>query len=291
MHARRELAVEAAPYEIRPSVDNSLTGHPTAANGLGATITNLASRVVETPWLAVVIRGKIGRSLTGDGPSSERGAQGVESTVRDARARAAPGKEDTMTALARPTVAETPDWVVAEMPPGYQTRMAEIQRLSEDLHAMDEIARVLWQTGEPLKHAVRALVATLKCEVESAPGADGPIAVKLDTTRRLLLHVAGPSGAIQKTSEDLANAFQILQFADDRDRVVLVANADAGARLSDRPDPVMPDALKVVQRMGLNVLETSTLFRLWRLSMENQGKARTLLERLHAQDGGPFVLS
>jgi hypothetical protein len=73
--------------------------------------------------------------------------------------------------------------------------------------------------------------------------------------------------------------------------VVLVANADAGARLSDRPDPVMPDALKVVQRMGLNVLETSTLFRLWRLSMENQGKARTLLERLHAQDGGPFVLS
>lgn len=195
-----------------------------------------------------------------------------------------------MTALAQPAVSRAPDWVAAEMPPGYHTRIAEIQRLSADLHAMDEIGRVLWQTGEPLKDAVRGVLAALKCEVDSTPGAVGSIAVKLDTTRRLLLHVSGASGAIQKTSEDLAQAFQVLQFAGERDRVVLVANAGGDTRPAGRPDPVTAEALHVLQRVGVNLLDTPTLFRLWRLSYEDPGRVRTSLERLHAQEGGRFVM-
>lgn len=196
-----------------------------------------------------------------------------------------------MSGLARSAVAETPDWVVGEMPPGYQTRMAEIQRLSDEMHAMDAIGRVLWQTGEPLRHAVRALLGTLKCDVESAPDPDGPIGARLDHARRLLFLVADAGGPIQKTSPDLARAFQIMQFADERDRVVLVANVDPNARPADRPSAVMADAQKVVQRMGVNVLEASSLFGLWRLSMQDATRARTLLERLHAQDGGVLALT
>jgi len=210
--------------------------------------------------------------------------------VRGARARIGPGTEDEMTALAQPAVGRAPDWVIAEMPPGYHTRMEEIQRLSADLHALDEIGRVLWQTGDPLKDAVRAVLAALKCEVESTPGAIGSIVVKLDATRRLLLHVSRASGAIQKTSEDLAQAFQVLQFAGERDRVVLVANPDGDTRPAERPDPVTADALHVLQRVGVNVLDTPTLFRLWRLSYEDPGRVRTSLERLHAQEGGRFVM-
>ena len=196
-----------------------------------------------------------------------------------------------MSALARSTVAETPDWVVGEMPPGYQTRMAEIQRLSDEMHAMDAIGRVLWQTGDPLKHAVRALLSSLKCEVEPSEDADAPISAKLDQTRRLLFLVADAAGPIQKTSQDLAHAFQIMQFADERDRVVLVTNVDPSARPSERPSAVTADAQKVVQRMGVNILEASTLFGLWRLSLQDATKARTLLERLHAHDGGPLALT
>jgi len=36
---------------------------------------------------------------------------------------------------------------------------------------------------------------------------------------------------------------------------------------------------------------TATLFRLWRLWYEDQPKARKALERLHAQDGGSFVIA
>jgi hypothetical protein len=196
-----------------------------------------------------------------------------------------------MSALAGSIVAETPDWVVGEMPPGYQTRMAEIRRLTDEMHAMDEIGRVLWQTRDPLRQAVRALLSALRCEVVSPPDGDGPIAVRLDEKHRLLVHVAGPGGAIHKTSDDLSYAFQIMQRAEDHDRVALLANVDPGTPPSERPDPVMPDALKVVQRMGLNVVEASTLFGMWRISLQDPARAHKLLERLHAQDGGVFVLS
>lgn len=195
-----------------------------------------------------------------------------------------------MTARAQTALAQAPDWVIAEMPPGYQTRLLEIQRLSADLYTMEAIGRVLWETGEPLKDAVGAVFAALKCDADATPGAAGPVAVKLDDSRRLLLHVSGAASPIQKTHEELTHAFQAVQLAGDRDRVVLVANNDPATPPADRPDPVLPDALAVLQRMGVNVVTAVTLFRLWRLSLEDLQKARKALERLHGQDGGPFVV-
>jgi hypothetical protein len=180
--------------------------------------------------------------------------------------------------------------MIAEMPPGYETRLWEIERLSAELDAMDRIGRVLWETGEPLKEAVGAVFGALKCEVDATAGSAGPIAVKLGDSRRLLLLVSGAAGPIQKTDEELAHAFRAVQFASANDRVVLVANNDPATPPAGRPDPALPDALGVLQRMGVAVVTTATLFRLWRLSYEDQPKVRKVLERLHAQDGGPFVI-
>src|SRR5262245_29721420 len=69
-------------------------------------------------------------------------------------------------------VAATPDWLVAEMPAGYQTRFAEVQRLSAEMHAMDRMARLLWEIGPPLHEAVRDTFASLKFEVDAAAGDD-----------------------------------------------------------------------------------------------------------------------
>ena len=199
-------------------------------------------------------------------------------------------REVTVTGRTQPALAQAPEWVVAEMPPGYQTRLIEIQRLSADLRAMDSIGRVLWETGEPLRDAVGAVFGALKCEVDATAGTAGPIAVKLGESRRLLVVVSGAAGPIQKTNEELAQAFQAVQFAAADDRVVLVANNNPATPPADRPDPVLPDALGVLHRMGVGVVTTATLFRLWRLSLEDQERARKALERLHAQDGGPFVI-
>jgi len=196
-----------------------------------------------------------------------------------------------MTELTQPALSQAPEWIAAEMPPGYQTRLFEIQRLSADLHAMDRIGRVLWETGEPLRDAVGAVFGALKCDVDATPGTDGPIVVKLSESRRLLLLVSGAASPIQKTDQELAQAFQVVQFAGANDRVVIVANNDPATPPADRPDAVLPDALGVLHRMGVDVVTTATLFRLWRLSYEDQQKARKTLERLHEQDGGPFVIA
>jgi len=69
-----------------------------------------------------------------------------------------------------------------------------------------------------------------------------------------------------------------------------VANNDPATPPADRPDSVLPEALDVLHKIGANVVTTATLFRLWWLSLEDQQKARKILERLHAQDGGLFVV-
>ncbi len=195
-----------------------------------------------------------------------------------------------MTGRTQQALAKAPEWMAAEMPPGYQTRLLELKRLSADLDAMDCIGRVLWDTGEPLRDAVTALFEALKCEVDVTSGTVGPITVKLGDSRRLLLLVSAAVGPVEKTNQELAQAFQAVQFAAQNDRVVFVVNNDPTTPPTDRPDPFLPDALGVLQRMGVDVLTTAALFRLWRLWLEDQQKARKALERLHAQDGGPFVL-
>jgi len=190
----------------------------------------------------------------------------------------------------QPALTQAPEWVIAEMPPGYQTRLWEMERLSADLQAMDRIGRVLWETGEPLRDAVGAVFGALKCEVDATSASAGPIVVTLDESRRLLLLVSDAISPIQKTDEQLAHVFRAVQLASVNDRVVFVANNDPATPPADRPDPALPDALGVLQRMGVNIVTTATLFRLWRLSYEDQPKSRKALERLHAQDGGLFTV-
>ena len=181
-----------------------------------------------------------------------------------------------------------PDWLPALMPPGYQTRFAEIQRLTAELQGMDRMGRLLWQSGPVIQDLVRDAFAALKMDTEVHPDDIPQIVVKIDK-RRLLLHVIDSEGAVEKRHPELAQAFQILhQTAGDDDRVVLVVNPHRHLAPTARPEPLAPDALTLVTRMGVNVVTTVTLFSLWNLSMQDHAKARIMVERLHSQDGGVF---
>jgi hypothetical protein len=186
-----------------------------------------------------------------------------------------------------------PEWLAAEMPPGYNTRLLEIQRLSEELRAMGHFGRLLWTVGDELAGAVSETFTALKFEVVSTPDMPASsVTVNIDSRRRLLLHVSPEEGpSITKKGSDLANVFQMLhEIAADTDRIVLVANCDPARRPSDRQDPVDPDALKLLRRLGANVVLAPTLFALWTLSLQDRDRARAAVERLHEQDGGTFEL-
>lgn len=178
-----------------------------------------------------------------------------------------------------------PDWVVALMPPGYANRLAEIQRLTAELRAMDRFASLLLETGPSLEATTREAFAAMRFEVETAAG--GHISVKLDQRRRLLVHAAETAGTLAKKDPALERAFQLItQVAGKDDRVVILAAGDTSAPPADRPTPVTPEALELLERLGVNVVATPTLFALWSVSLQDQGRARTYLERLHGQNGG-----
>jgi hypothetical protein len=185
------------------------------------------------------------------------------------------------------TVATAPEWLVAEMPAGYQTRFAEIQRLSAEMHAMDRMARLLWETGESLHEAVSETFAGLKFEIESLAAAPSVLAVKLSSKQRLLVHVAAADSAIEKKSPELAAIFRVVhEIAGADDRVVLVVNNDRLAPPKTRPTPVSTEAADLLSRLGVNILPATTLFALWSQSQQEAQRARVYLERLHGQDGG-----
>ena len=185
-----------------------------------------------------------------------------------------------------------PEWLAAEMPPGYNTRLMEIQRLSDELRGMGHFGRLLWTVGDELADAVRETFVALKFDAAQTPGLPASaLTVNLDARRRLLLHVSSAEGLIEKKSPDIAQVFQILhEVAGDDDRIVLVANCEPSRRPADRREAIDPEAMKLLRRLGANVLLAPTLFALWTLSLQDRDRARAAVERLHAQDGGPSEL-
>ena len=184
-----------------------------------------------------------------------------------------------------------PEWVVAEMPAGYQTRLSEIQRLMADLQEMGRFARLLWDVGPPLGDAARDAFTALKFDAQLQNTSPSGVVVRLEGKRRLLLIPSATTDAIQKKSPELTQVFGTLQeMADEFDRVVLVTNVSPEKRPAERPPALTPDALAFLVRMGASHLTGATLFALWKLSLHEMERARAQVERLHAHEGGTFEL-
>jgi hypothetical protein len=185
-----------------------------------------------------------------------------------------------------------PEWVVAEMPAGYQNRLTEIQRLVADLQQMGRYARLLWQIGPELGEAARDAFTALKSDAEAASvGTTTLVTVKIETRGRLLLLPSVATTTIQKKSAEISHVFQLLQeVAEETDRVVLVTNVDAEKPPAERVPALGPDALALVTRMGASHVTGPTLFSLWKLSMEQMDRARAQITRLYAEDAGTFEL-
>jgi hypothetical protein len=139
---------------------------------------------------------------------------------------------------------------------------------------------------------VRDMLAALELDTVAAPGGNGSsIVVKLDSGRRLFLYVSPSEQPVQRRSQELAHVFQILhEQASDGDRVVLIANHSPTVRPAERRDGVDAEAVSLLKRLGANYVAGPTLFTLWSLSLQDRKRAREVFDRIHAQDGGVFVM-
>jgi hypothetical protein len=197
-----------------------------------------------------------------------------------------------MTVPEQTTIEIGPDWVVAEMPPGYQNRVREIQMLMADLEAMGRFGRLLTETGPRLGEAVRDVFASLRFETAlMADGTSTAVVVALPNQGRLLIHVAADGEVVQKKSPEIARVFQILQeVAEEHDRVVLVTNTEPHRKPAERGDPLSAEATMFIGRLGASHVAASTVFSLWKLSLQEPDRAREQVVRLLQHEGGTFEL-
>ena len=192
-----------------------------------------------------------------------------------------------------PPMLGTPEWIAAEMPPGYQNRIVEIQRLSEELQLMDRFGRLLWQVGDELAEAVLETFVAMGCEADriSSPATAAAIGVRLEGRGRLLVHASATSAMIQKRDPELTHVFQLVhQVAEESDRVVLVTNCEPGVRPAARGECLGEEALALLRRLGVNILPGPALFGMWALSLQDRPRAHIIAQRLQEQDGGVFAL-
>lgn len=184
-----------------------------------------------------------------------------------------------------------PEWVAGEMPPRYVEIAGRLAVLKQEAREFERIGEVLWQTGSPLAQATRDLFNALHFDAElTSAGTNYDLSVKLDGGKRLLIEIVGSLGPVSKKSRQIAQALRAIQEdATDQDRVVIVANAFCGKAPSARKeDPAAADALRLIQGLGANFVTTSTLFGIWRYSLQNLQEAKKSILNLHELDGGIF---
>jgi hypothetical protein len=184
-----------------------------------------------------------------------------------------------------------PEWVVEELPPAYAEIARQIQALREEAVTYEGVAGVLWQTGSALTSAVAQLFTALQFETQAVDsGSNFDLTVNLESERRLLVVVVGGGEGIDRRSPHLAQILRALQEdAGERDRVVLAANLFADTPVTSRPpDPVTVDAMRLIQGLGANFVPTSTLFGIWKRSLQDRAQARKSVLNLYAMDGGIF---
>jgi len=69
------------------------------------------------------------------------------------------------------------------------------------------------------------------------------------------------------------------------------SDTEPDVRPENRALSITPEALAFLGRMGAAYLPAPTLFTLWKVWLQEPDRARSHVERLHAQDGGTFQLS
>ena len=197
-----------------------------------------------------------------------------------------------MAATENTSVEIGPDWVVAEMPPGYQNRVREIQMLMADLEAMGRFGRLLTDTGARLGEAVRDVFVALRFETAlMADGTSTAVVVAIDHRSRLLVHVAADGQLVQKRSPEIARVFQVLhEVAEEGDHVVLVTNTEPERKPADRAQSLSAEGAAFLSRMGVTHVSSLTLFSLWKLSLQEPDRAREQVLRMLTHEGGAFEL-
>jgi hypothetical protein len=182
-----------------------------------------------------------------------------------------------------------PSWLAEERPQEHLRVIRELAQLERIDRKYKEIEYVLWGTGEQLENALVLLLGEMGCEGRrTQKGATVDILATVpDTEIRFGIEVTGTNEAIKKSSNKFQQAVQFIQEREDeREKVLIVANAHNATPRKERPEAFTPEIASLLSKMGITGITTEAIYHQW---LEGDVEAhREFFRRLYEHQGGVF---
>jgi len=168
----------------------------------------------------------------------------------------------------------------------------QIEKLSNEKAKYDQIAYVLYGTGDTLEDSVELLLKDLGLEVEPQP-----IGANIDRKAKhkrlglgFAVEITGTKDAIKKDSKKIAQAFQYIQECvgtpEENNKLIIVANTECHLDPKERKKkPFSPEVVKLLERQGVLLMTTVQLYELWKKVHDKELSSDNVVEELSSKSG------
>ena len=194
--------------------------------------------------------------------------------------------------LRRVPIADAPDWLDKYLSPEAKDIEKQIEDLEVKRTKHDQIAYVLYGTGEELEECVKILLEDLGLEVDRQPtGSNIDLKANQPTLGiSFAIEVTGTRGIIRKDSNKVSQCWQHISYRtgtdEESERLAIIANTECHLDPdSRRSDCFSEDVAQLLGTNGVLLINTYQLYKLWREVQEEGRSSDEVIKKLHESSG------
>ena len=189
-------------------------------------------------------------------------------------------------------ISDAPDWLESYLVPRAKELDGQIKELAEEKDKYDQIAYVLYGSGDDLEQSVALLLRDLGFDVERQP-----VGANIDQKARyakfnlgFAIEITGVRDIVKKDTKKIAQAWQYLSdrvgTPEENDRLMIVANTQCHLDPKQRnSQSFTPDVARLLSSNGVLLITTFQLYEQWTAVHEGMTSADEFVQRLHSTSG------
>jgi len=189
-------------------------------------------------------------------------------------------------------ISDAPDWLESYLVPRAKELDGQIKELAEEKDKYDQIAYVLYGSGDDLEQSVALLLQDLGFDVERQP-----IGANIDQKARyakfnlgFAIEITGIRDIVKKDTNKIAQAWKYLNdragTPEENDRLMIVANTQCHLDPKQRnSQSFTPDVVQLLSSNGVLLITTFQLYEQWTAVQDGITSADEFVQRLHSTSG------
>ena len=187
---------------------------------------------------------------------------------------------------------DTPKWFNKYLVPRAKALGKQINKLVEEKGKYDQLAYVLYGTGDELVTSVALLLGEVGLDVQLQPHSAN-IDLKAKHPKLnvgFAVEVTGIKDIIHKDSNKVIQAWQYLNdragTPEENDRLIIIANTQCHLDPKQRNvEGYTPDIVRLLQNNGVLMMTTLQLYEQWKAIHEGARSSDELVQELHSSFG------